>query len=190
MAFCTSHFNLDKQKNSKLPFGKLTWQWNMDLLKIYSLLNMGMTSSARHVSWSWRVNGLNLWISLQVTQSRLKRWNALWSKLGKTKNVILNAMRTSWIFCGRNQTTKLRLDLSPWFQSFILFYPDPWGKWFNLTSIFFKLNGLKPPTSCCFCCAVVVFFRWKLFDEDMARKGVKRLGWTYQRRHNTHILTY
>ena len=50
-------------------------------------------------------------------------------------------------------------------------------------------NGLvQPPTSCCFCFAVVVFFfRWKFCDEEMARKGVKRLGWTYQRRHDTHI---
>ena len=25
-----------------LPFGKLTWQWNMDVLKMYSLLKMGI----------------------------------------------------------------------------------------------------------------------------------------------------
>ena len=29
-------------KKKQLPFGKLTWQWKMDLLKMYSLLNMGI----------------------------------------------------------------------------------------------------------------------------------------------------
>ena len=52
-----SFYNQIKQ-TLPLPFGKLTWQWKMDLLKMYSLLNMGIFHC--HVSlleamyqWQW-----------------------------------------------------------------------------------------------------------------------------------------
>ena len=93
-------------------------------------------------------------------------------------------------FLGGIKTAWWRLDLGPWFQSFILFYPDPWGKWSNLTSIFFKLNGLKPPTCRCFRCAVVVFFA---VENSVMKKwqGKEWSGWDERTKEDIiHISTH
>ena len=60
---------LGKVKFKLLPSGKLTWQWKMDLLKMYSLLNMGIFPPAMLVYW--RVFHGPKWLSKSLIQFAL-----------------------------------------------------------------------------------------------------------------------
>ena len=53
---CFTTYLQDQLKSVIIPFGKLTWQWKMDLLKMYSLLKMGIFHC--HVSL---LKGINYW---------------------------------------------------------------------------------------------------------------------------------
>ena len=65
-----SFFFLAREKKRCVPSGKLTWQWKMDHLKMYSLLNMGIFHC--HVSLP---ECRTPFVSLIVTSDCLFLWN-------------------------------------------------------------------------------------------------------------------
>ena len=71
---------IKSRKTLRLPFGKLTWQWKMDLLKMYSLLNLGIFQC--HVSF---LEGMYQW-----------RWPLDFVEKGLWKRICFLGLDSSW----------------------------------------------------------------------------------------------
>ena len=101
------------------------------------------------------------WGYLQYLQVSFKkeRWKSRFSR-----------QKLSWVVKLMMSITSTNVPgefpLGGWFQIFLEFSPGSLGKWSNLTSIFFKWVGEKPPTS-----PVPSNFRRFIFDHGILRLG-------------------